>query len=78
MNRKIRGFRHFNGEEMAKKLLEWVEDAQKVIYSLNDTLDLLEYEWGQGDGMPEGSAARKYLRACQRLDRKPKFSQEER
>jgi hypothetical protein len=49
-----------------------MDDVKAVKQAANDLCDLLEYEWGLGDGPPEESC-KAYLAACKTLARKPKF-----
>jgi hypothetical protein len=49
--------------------LKNLEDIKLISIQL---CDILEYEWAQGDGMPE-NAVEAYTRACKALGRTPKF-----
>jgi hypothetical protein len=52
--------------EAYKKRIEVVEEAAVTF------CNLLEKEWGEGDGMPE-EATEKYRRACKAIGRSPLY-----
>ena len=58
--------------EVAQKRL-WI--IQSLASSLSNMLDLLEYEYNQGDGIPE-EAVLNYKKACKAIHRMPKFNVE--
>ena len=63
--------------EFIKERFGLVEERLRIIQSLasslSDVLDLLEYEYCQGDGIPE-EAVSNYKKACKAINRMPKFN----